>query len=171
MMLDNSSPFGSLKTISLRDLRRCSAEESDKLFAAAKDDGIFYLDLTEDVGKNRLADLVGGIYGLSRSLFDLDIDEKMQYDVDQIGELKLNGYVLDSSLLCPALLTPDRYKPISRNIGGIEGQRDGFESYSVRLSFSLKFHRSNSIDPTQWNPWLRSFSASSCARRPPTSSS
>jgi hypothetical protein len=25
-----------------------------------------------------------------------------------------------------------RYKPIGRNIGGIKGQRDGFESYAVR---------------------------------------
>lgn len=31
------------------------------------------------------------------------------------------------SLTCP------RYKPVGRNVGGIKGQRDGFESYGVGI--------------------------------------
>ena len=90
-----STLFASLKTIRLQDLRRGSTEEKKKIFAAAKDDGIFYLDFTEDLGEHQLGNLVEDIYSLSHSLFDLDLEEKMQYDVDKIGELKLNGCVLD----------------------------------------------------------------------------
>ncbi|OJJ07160.1 hypothetical protein ASPVEDRAFT_33399 [Aspergillus versicolor CBS 583.65] len=109
-----SSLIAPLKTISLQELRRGSPLEKSKLLAAAKDDGIFYLDFTHDHAEFRLADLMKGIYGLSQSLFDLNLEEKMQYDVDRVGKLKLNGY-----------------KPIRRNIGGIKGQRDGFESYAI----------------------------------------
>ncbi|KFY33229.1 hypothetical protein V494_07790 [Pseudogymnoascus sp. VKM F-4513 (FW-928)] len=35
---------------------------------------------------------------------------------------------------------PDRYKPISRNIGGIKGQRDGFESYAIPRNGILGFN-------------------------------
>ncbi|KAJ5985073.1 hypothetical protein N7499_008674 [Penicillium canescens] len=123
MSSENSLPLANLKTIHLEDLRRGSIGEKEKIFAAAQDDGIFYLDFTEDHGEHRISDLIQNIYSLSQSLFDLDLDEKMQYDVDQISKLKLNGY-----------------KPISRNIGGIKGQRDGFESYAIPRNGILGFN-------------------------------
>lgn len=89
------SLFAPLKTIRLQDLRRGSAEEKNKIFAAAKEDGIFYLDYTDDQGDYKLGELVEQIYSFSHSLFDIDLAEKMQYDVDKIGELKLNGQVLN----------------------------------------------------------------------------
>jgi isopenicillin N synthase-like dioxygenase len=139
MSSENSLPLATLKTIYLQELRRGSTGEKEKLFAAAQDNGIFYLDFTEDLGEHRISDLIQNIYSLSQSLFDLDLDEKMQYDVDQISKLKLNGCVSDCRFIvsCLALLTFYSYKPISRNIGGIEGQRDGFESYAVCNTFNL----------------------------------
>lgn len=85
--------FAPLKTVRLRDLHNGSPEEKAMLLAAAKEDGIFYLDFSEDLGEHKLGDLIQDIYHLSQSLFDLELEEKMQYDVDKIGDLKLNGYV------------------------------------------------------------------------------
>lgn len=82
-----------IKTIRLHDLCRGSIEEKEKLYAAAAEDGIFYLDFSEDQNEFGLTNLTEGIYSLSRSLFDLDLEEKLRYDVDKIGELKLNGSV------------------------------------------------------------------------------
>src|SRR5213592_1357697 len=114
MSSENSLPLANLKTIHLEDLRRGSVGEKEKLFAAAQDDGIFYLDFTEDLGEHQISDLIQNIYSLSQSLFDLDLDEKMQYDVDQISKLKLNGCVSDCRLTasCPAQLIFYSYKPI-----------------------------------------------------------
>jgi hypothetical protein len=83
--------YAPLKTVNLGALQRGDSEEKNKLFAAAKEDGIFYLSISEDEGEYQLADLVEEIYGLSKSLFKLDLEEKMQYDVDKVGSLKLNG--------------------------------------------------------------------------------
>ena len=83
--------FAPLKTIRLQDLRRASTEERNKIFQAARDDGIFYLDCMNDLGENHLGNIVEEIYNFSHSLFNLELEEKMQYDVDKIGELKLNG--------------------------------------------------------------------------------
>jgi len=92
------SLFAPLRTIRLHDLCRGFPEEKEKLYAAATEDGIFYLDFSEEQNEFDLANLTEGIYSLSRSLFDLDLEEKLQYDVDKIGELKLNGFVLLFSL-------------------------------------------------------------------------
>lgn len=87
------SLFASLKTIHLHDLCRGSPEEKEKLYAAATEDGIFYLDFSEDQNEFDLANLTDDIYSLSRSLFNIGLEEKLRYDVDKIGELKLNGSV------------------------------------------------------------------------------
>jgi isopenicillin N synthase-like dioxygenase len=149
------SLFAPLKTIRLQDLRRGSTEEKNKIFAAAKEDGIFYLDFTEDLGEYKLGDLVENIYSFSHSLFDLDLAEKMQYDVDKISELKLNGHVSDFYQTHYPLLINSSYKPIRRNVGGIKGQRDGFESYAVWSLLPLSKHKTNDLDPSQRNSGLQ----------------
>ncbi|KAH1286534.1 hypothetical protein KXX33_009505 [Aspergillus fumigatus] len=93
----------SLRVINLHNLLHGIHGEAEKLVLAAKEDGIFYVDFTGHAS-SPFTGLVDEIYSLSRSLFDLDIEEKMQYDVDQMGMLKLNGY-----------------KPISRNIRKLRG--------------------------------------------------
>ncbi|KAF7169968.1 hypothetical protein CNMCM5623_002492 [Aspergillus felis] len=100
-----------LRVINFRNL----LHKVEKLALAAKEDGIFYIDFTGHAS-SPFSGLVDEIYSLSRSLFDLSIEEKMRYDVDKMGMLKLNGY-----------------KPISRNVGGLPGRREGFESYAAWL--------------------------------------
>ena len=41
-----------------------------------------------------------------------------------------NSPFWDSYCKVVQLISP-RYKPVGRNVGGIKGQRDGFESYAV----------------------------------------
>ena len=83
-------PPAQLSTINIARLQEQNAEEAAKLFRAAKEDGVFYTDL-KDWGFVEMTDRVDDIFALSKALFDLDEREKMQYDVDKVGRLKLNG--------------------------------------------------------------------------------
>ncbi|RAH50004.1 putative oxidoreductase, 2OG-Fe(II) oxygenase family [Aspergillus brunneoviolaceus CBS 621.78] len=104
-------PVAQLQTINLQALKRGCADEVSKLLGAAEQNGIFYLDLTDEVPLDGVPDEIDR---LSRSLFGLSAEEKMRFDVDKLDPYKLNGY-----------------KPVGRNAGGIPGQRDGFESYAI----------------------------------------
>ena len=84
------SPLARLLTIDFGRLHDGHKEESAKLFKAAKEDGIFYLNL-QDPRFRGLLDDVDNIFAISKELFSLSEDEKMIYDVDELGELKLNG--------------------------------------------------------------------------------
>lgn len=83
-------PVAELETISLKRLYAGDLVESAKLFNACKKDGIFYLDLQHPDYDDflRTADK---IYALAGELFDLDLAEKLEYDVDKLGRMKLNG--------------------------------------------------------------------------------
>ncbi|KAJ5175403.1 oxidoreductase [Penicillium canariense] len=99
-----------LETVNITELRKFSRGASQKVAQAAKEQGIFYLDLTDDnLSSNGN---IEGVAALSEEIFQLPFTEKMQFDVDKLGEWKINGY-----------------KPVGRNVGGLPGQRDGFESY------------------------------------------
>lgn len=107
-----------LLTVDIGRLVEGEKQEAAKLFKAAKEDGIFYLDFQARRYVDMM-DLVEGIFALSKGLFDLSEEDKMHYDVDKLGPLKLNGYlvIIDPStndLLMLAL----RYKPVGRNLGG-----------------------------------------------------
>jgi isopenicillin N synthase-like dioxygenase len=93
-----SAPVAELRTIDYEELRNGSINEAAKLFEAAKDDGVFYINLTGD-NTAELAEHVENIYELSRALFGLNSKVKMQFDVDKLGSLKLNGSVY-AVLLC-----------------------------------------------------------------------
>jgi isopenicillin N synthase-like dioxygenase len=73
--------------------------EKDKLFTVAKEDGVFYLDLTEDQFEYPMTALSDRLYDLSRSLFSLELEDKLQYDIDKIDSLKLNGYEYFANVL------------------------------------------------------------------------
>ncbi|KAK5807554.1 hypothetical protein VI817_001812 [Penicillium citrinum] len=81
-------PVAQLKTVSLKALKERSADEVGKLLVAAKEDGVFYLDLGNDF---QLKGVKDDISQLSRSLFEIDEAEKMKFDVDKLGPYKLNG--------------------------------------------------------------------------------
>lgn len=83
-------PVAELVTIKLKDLYAGDRVQAAKLFKACKEDGIFYLDLQHPNYEDflRAADKM---YALAGELFDLDIAEKLEYDVDKLGKMKLNG--------------------------------------------------------------------------------
>ncbi|OAQ71372.1 oxidoreductase, 2OG-Fe(II) oxygenase family [Pochonia chlamydosporia 170] len=108
---ERADPVARLKTIRLQALKSAGPEDIDKLVVAATHDGIFYLSFEDD---HQLSRAIAGMQSLGVDLFSLDMEHKMGHDIDKLGQYKLNGY-----------------KPIGRNVGGIKGQRDGFESYSI----------------------------------------
>ncbi|KAL8799655.1 MAG: hypothetical protein Q9182_005725 [Xanthomendoza sp. 2 TL-2023] len=115
----DSLPVAHLLTIDAGRLKNGDPEEATKLFRAAKEDGVFYLDFQHSSDANVLSD-VDGLFAFAEELFNLSEEEKLQYDIDNLGELKLNGY-----------------KPVGRNHGGIGGASDGFESFAIPGKRSL----------------------------------
>ncbi|KAL8960909.1 MAG: hypothetical protein Q9193_002462 [Seirophora villosa] len=97
-----TEPVAQLLTINIGRLEGGEEHEAAQLFKAAKEDGVFYADLQESGFEEMLA-TVEEVFALAKALFDLSMEEKMQYDIDELGELKLNGY-----------------KPVGRNFGGNE---------------------------------------------------
>ncbi|PYH48032.1 putative oxidoreductase [Aspergillus saccharolyticus JOP 1030-1] len=107
----SASQIACLETVSLVGLREGSPAAVQALLRAARKQGIFYLDLSSISADG---DTVTRLYQLAQDLFRLPLEQKMQYDVDRLGEWKINGY-----------------KPVGRNVGGLSGERDGFESYGI----------------------------------------
>ncbi|KAJ8117403.1 hypothetical protein OPT61_g1399 [Boeremia exigua] len=107
-------PLANLRMIDIQKLREDDSMEKKQLFLAARDEGFFYMNFESLPELHELEDVVDGIYKLEHRLFHLSDTEKNEFDVDKQGPLKLNGY-----------------KPIGRNVGGVEGKRDGFESWAI----------------------------------------
>jgi len=107
-------PLAALTTIDFQKLRSNDAGEKTKLWKAATEAGFFYMNYENMPEFEDLTATVNGIYDLEREIFDLSDEEKIQYDVDKQGNMKLSGY-----------------KPIGRNVGGLGGKRDGHESWAV----------------------------------------
>ncbi|EOD50828.1 putative 2og-fe oxygenase protein [Neofusicoccum parvum UCRNP2] len=129
---DTPQPLANIKEISLELLNNGDEAEAAKLFHACKEDGVFYLNLRNfDGTDSHLLRTSSDIYQLSKELFDLTEDEKMKYDIDLFGgDMKLNGY-----------------KPIGRNLGGIRGKKDGFESYAISKDTILRLTPASSSHP------------------------
>lgn len=83
-------PTAKIVTVDLGRLRNDDQEEAGKLFKAVKKDGLFYLNL-QDPHFVGILDAANDVFTLSRELFRLKEEEKMQYDIDELSELKLNG--------------------------------------------------------------------------------
>ena len=87
---DDSLPITQLLTVDVWRLQQGKEEEAAKLFKASKEDGAFYLDFS-DPRSIRMMEMVDGIFTLSKDVFGLSMEEKLRYDVDLRGALKLNG--------------------------------------------------------------------------------
>ncbi|KAL8792763.1 MAG: hypothetical protein Q9195_004650 [Heterodermia aff. obscurata] len=87
---DESLPIAQLLTIDVCRLERGEEEEAAKLFKASKEDGALYLDFS-DQRSMKMMEMVGQIFAVSKDIFDMSLEEKMKYDVDLRGALKLNG--------------------------------------------------------------------------------
>lgn len=115
------TPLAALTTLDFQKLRSNDADEKLKLWKAATEAGFFYMNYENMPEFEDIATTVNGIYNLEHDVFDLSDEEKMQYDVDKQGNMKLSGY-----------------KPIGRNIGGLSGKRDGHESWAVSIPLTAK---------------------------------
>lgn len=83
-------PAAKLRTIRLHKLQDGSMSEASKLLDAAINDGFFYLDLT-DPGEDMFLNHVDEMFTLSKAIFDQEESVKLDYDVDLLGPLKVNG--------------------------------------------------------------------------------
>ncbi len=83
-------PVAQLSTIKLAGLQQGDGEEAEKLFRSAREDGFFYLNF-QDSAFEGMINLAEDIFTISKDLFNLENEEKMEYDVDKLGNLKLNG--------------------------------------------------------------------------------
>ncbi|KAI9685954.1 MAG: hypothetical protein M1820_010709 [Bogoriella megaspora] len=122
-----------LKVVNLQALLDDDQQERDKLFAAVKDEGFFYLDFRHVEGSSIILELLEDMFRFQEELFSLPDDQKTKYDVDTLSYMKLNGY-----------------KPKGRNKGGVEN-RDGFESWAIPKDGALgisneQFSRPDMID-------------------------
>jgi isopenicillin N synthase-like dioxygenase len=84
-------PIANLSTISLSDLRNGSPSAANEVFRAAKQDGVFYLEFA-DSEELPCTSIIRNIQALSQELFQLELDQKMKFDVDQLASFKSNGY-------------------------------------------------------------------------------
>ena len=84
------SPVAELQTVNFDLLAANDPIEADKLFRACKADGFFYLDLRR-AGDRKVLDLADGAFDLAKALYALDEVEKLSYDVDKLGTMRLNG--------------------------------------------------------------------------------
>ncbi|KAK7722954.1 hypothetical protein SLS57_004810 [Botryosphaeria dothidea] len=115
MVVNDIQPVANLREISLEHLKNGDQTEAANLLAACQEDGVFYLNLKHSDGSDgELLHESASIYHLAKQLFNLPEEEKMQYDIDLFGDMKVNGY-----------------KPVGRNFGGIRSNKDGFESYAI----------------------------------------
>ena len=84
-----------LKTVNLQALRNEDTLEASKLFRACVEEGIFYLDISQTSPDTLRA--VEEIYQLEEGLFGLQEAELLQYDIDRLSPMKLNGFALTCS--------------------------------------------------------------------------
>lgn len=90
----NSVPYADIEEISLHLLKDGDKAEESRLLDACVKDGVFYLNLQSQEGKYEpLWRSSRDIFQVLEALFDLPEDEKMKYDIDHHGEMKLNGWV------------------------------------------------------------------------------
>ena len=64
--------------------------EAAKAFQASKKNDAFYLDYLGQKGV-RITEVVADVFPLSKELFHLNTQEKINYDIGLLGKLKLNG--------------------------------------------------------------------------------
>ena len=83
-------PVAELLTVDVSRLQEGDEAEAAKVFQASKENGAFYLDFSGPKGV-KITEAVADVFALSKELFHLSTQEKMKYDIDLLGKLKLNG--------------------------------------------------------------------------------
>lgn len=126
-------------TISYAKIVQGDADELTSLRKACEQEGFWYLDLR---GENRepiqAVKDVPVVLKVLDEFFQLEREEKMKYDVDEIGPWKLNGYVpihlpVLTAITVSLLTLRCSYTPFGRNAGlAGDGEKHGVEGYTVR---------------------------------------
>ena len=80
-----------LPVIDLQALLAREHLETARLLAAAQEYGFFYLDLRGIADSEKKLKLIEDVYAFEGKLFDSPPEELIKYDVDVIGNMKLNG--------------------------------------------------------------------------------
>ena len=75
----NDVPIANLECVSLANLRNGERKESEALFHACKNDGFFLLDLRGDKQGETILNEAGKLFDMSKTLFDLPYETKMEY--------------------------------------------------------------------------------------------
>lgn len=84
--------------ISYAKLAQGDADELASLRKVCEQDGFFYLDLRIETRESISAVCdVPSVFKIVNEFFELKNEEKLSYDVDEIGPWKLNGCVLKNS--------------------------------------------------------------------------
>jgi len=78
-----------LVVVTLSELINDNQSAKEVLKKAVREDGFFYLSLQGY--SNPVLEDVDACYQLAKDVFDLPLEEKMKYDIDNIGPHKLNG--------------------------------------------------------------------------------
>ncbi|KAK9423240.1 putative Fe2OG dioxygenase domain-containing protein [Seiridium unicorne] len=84
----------SLTTISVSKLLEGDEASAAQLLKACTEVGFFYLDLRSPKTDDTLRD-VEQLFKTADDLFNLDVDEKRQYNTDKYNDSKVHGLVLD----------------------------------------------------------------------------
>ncbi|KAJ5907792.1 hypothetical protein N7495_000474 [Penicillium taxi] len=96
-------PIASLSTIKVSNLRDGSPSAANKVVRAAEQAGVFYLDFT-DSKELPFTGIIRDVQTFSREIFQLGLDQKMEFDVDRLATLKTNGYTRSSRPLIHKLM-------------------------------------------------------------------
>lgn len=123
-------PTAPLIRVSLSKLQNNDKVESERLFAASKDLGFFYLDLRDDelLGKEMLSQ-ADQLFHVGEELFSLGREELSKYDYRPQG-----SYF--------------GYKGIQTAVTDAKGTLDWNEFYNVCLSIHSRRHTHGSLSPS-----------------------
>lgn len=112
-------PTVPLLSLSLKKLREGDSTEAQRLFQVCEDIGFFYLDLKDAGDDSGILQVVDRLFETAVELFDLPLDEKLQYDYSDRNSYF--GYKAKGAVVV------DRERNADRN-----------ESYNVRSHISTQ---------------------------------
>ena len=92
MALPEGLPVADIHTVDFYGLINDDQLESEKLLNASKEDGFFYLSFNA-VEHDGTMELIEKMYQLNKDLFSLPLGSKMEFDVDKLSKMKMNGQV------------------------------------------------------------------------------
>jgi isopenicillin N synthase-like dioxygenase len=88
-------PTAPLLRLSYQKIAAADEREIDRLFAASKDTGFFYLDLSGSADCQPLLENVNGLFDLADPLFNTSLEDKSKHLINY-NTSRLSGFVFQS---------------------------------------------------------------------------